>query len=128
MGKRQGHWQAKLNADDASQWEVLAGRRKPGKWGSGSVNTTCANGLMAIAAARHVGVLPVMPPMRWSGFINAASPPPELRGETNSVTVYDDFAHHQTAIPVATLPGACASKVSGTARILAVLEPPLQPP
>ncbi len=77
------------------------------------------NGLMAIAAARHVGVLP-------ADAANAlgSSPPavaPELRGEANGVTVYDDFAHHPTAI-LATLQ-ALRGKVGGTARILAVLEP-----
>jgi UDP-N-acetylmuramate-alanine ligase len=45
----------------------------------------------------------------------------ELRGEANGVTVYDDFAHHPTAI-LATL-AALRSKVGGTARIIAVLEP-----
>lgn len=45
----------------------------------------------------------------------------ELRGEANGVTVYDDFAHHPTAI-LATL-AALRGKVGGTARILAVLEP-----
>ena len=45
----------------------------------------------------------------------------ELRGEANGVTVYDDFAHHPTAI-LATL-AALRGKVGGTARIIAVLEP-----
>ncbi len=42
-------------------------------------------------------------------------------GEANGVTVYDDFAHHPTAI-LATL-AALRGKVGGTARIIAVLEP-----
>lgn len=45
----------------------------------------------------------------------------ELRGESNGIKVYDDFAHHPTAIH-ATL-AALRGKVGGTARILAVLEP-----
>jgi UDP-N-acetylmuramate: L-alanyl-gamma-D-glutamyl-meso-diaminopimelate ligase len=45
----------------------------------------------------------------------------ELRGEAYGVKVYDDFAHHPTAI-LATL-AALRSKVGGTARIIAVLEP-----
>lgn len=78
------------------------------------------NGLMAIAAARHVGVLPADACRALGDFINA-SRRLELRGEAHGVTVYDDFAHHPTAI-LATL-AALRSKVGGTARILAVLEP-----
>lgn len=78
------------------------------------------NGLMAIAAARHVGVLPADAANALGSFINARRRP-ELRGEANGVTVYDDFAHHPTAI-LATLQ-ALRGKVGGTARILAVLEP-----
>ncbi|HCM9363624.1 TPA: UDP-N-acetylmuramate:L-alanyl-gamma-D-glutamyl-meso-diaminopimelate ligase [Enterobacter bugandensis] len=78
------------------------------------------NGLMAIAAARHVGVLPADAANALGTFINARRRL-ELRGEANGVTVYDDFAHHPTAI-LATL-AALRGKVGGTARILAVLEP-----
>jgi len=78
------------------------------------------NGLMAIAAARHVGVLPADACRALDTFINARRRL-ELRGEADGVTVYDDFAHHPTAI-LATL-AALRSKVGGTARILAVLEP-----
>ncbi len=55
------------------------------------------NGLMAIAAARHVGVLPADAANALGSFINARRRL-ELRGEANGVTVYDDFAHHPTAI------------------------------
>lgn len=60
-----------------------------------------------------------MPRTRWA----ALSTPAVARaaGEANGVTVYDDFAHHPTAI-LATLQ-ALRGKVGGTARILAVLEP-----
>ncbi|EQA1618542.1 UDP-N-acetylmuramate:L-alanyl-gamma-D-glutamyl-meso-diaminopimelate ligase [Enterobacter hormaechei] len=78
------------------------------------------NGLMAIAAARHVGVLPADAANALGTFINARRRL-ELRGEAHGVTVYDDFAHHPTAI-LATL-AALRGKVGGTARILAVLEP-----
>ncbi len=78
------------------------------------------NGLMAIAAARHVGVLPADAANALGSFINARRRL-ELRGEAHGVTVYDDFAHHPTAI-LATL-AALRGKVGGTARILAVLEP-----
>ncbi|GAB7261950.1 hypothetical protein DZS_36000 [Dickeya ananatis] len=78
------------------------------------------NGLMAIAAARHVGVTPAEACRALGGFINARRRL-ELRGTAHGVSVYDDFAHHPTAI-LATL-AALRSKVGGTARILAVLEP-----
>ena len=78
------------------------------------------NGLMAIAAARHVGVKPEDAGRALDEFINARRRL-ELRGEANGIKVYDDFAHHPTAI-LATL-AALRSKVGGTARILAVLEP-----
>lgn len=62
----QGHWQAKKLTIDASEWEVLLDGEKVGevKWSLvGEHNMH--NGLMAIAAARHVGVAPQMPLMRW---------------------------------------------------------------
>ena len=49
------------------------------------------NGLMAIAAARHVGVAPADAANALGSFINARRRL-ELRGEANGVTVYDDFA------------------------------------
>lgn len=62
----QGHWQAKKLTTDASEWEVLLDGEKVGevKWSLvGEHNMH--NGLMAIAAARHVGVAPQMPLTRW---------------------------------------------------------------
>lgn len=78
------------------------------------------NGLMAIAAARHVSVAPANAANALSSFINARRRL-KLRSKANSVTVYNNFAHHPTAI-LATL-AALRSKVSSTARIIAVLKP-----
>ena len=117
----QGRWQAKKLTTDASEWEVLLDGEKVGevKWSLvGEHNMH--NGLMAIAAARHVGVAPADAANALGSFINARRRL-ELRGEANGVTVYDDFAHHPTAI-LATL-AALRGKVGGTARIIAVLEP-----
>ena len=75
---------------------------------------------MGSVAGRHVGVQPADAANALGSFINARRRL-ELRGEANGVTVYDDFAHHPTAI-LATLQ-ALRGKVGGTARILAVLEP-----
>ena len=77
------------------------------------------NALAAIAAARHVGVLPAQAIESLAKFINVKRRM-ELRGVAGEVAVYDDFAHHPTAI--ATTVGGLRQKV-GDARILAVLEP-----
>jgi UDP-N-acetylmuramate: L-alanyl-gamma-D-glutamyl-meso-diaminopimelate ligase len=77
------------------------------------------NALAAIAAARHVGVVPAVAIEALTQFINVKRRM-EVRGVAAGVTVFDDFAHHPTAI--ATTVQGLRRKV-GSARILAVLEP-----
>jgi UDP-N-acetylmuramate: L-alanyl-gamma-D-glutamyl-meso-diaminopimelate ligase len=77
------------------------------------------NALAAIAAARHVGVLPAQAIAALGQFENVKRRM-ELRGTVKDIAVYDDFAHHPTAI--ATTVEGLRKKV-GKARILAVLEP-----
>lgn len=77
------------------------------------------NALAAIAAARHAGVAPSQAIAALGRFQNVKRRM-EVRGCVNGVTVYDDFAHHPTAI--ATTLAGLRHKV-GAARILAVLEP-----
>jgi len=77
------------------------------------------NALAAIAAARHAGV-PVANAIKFLAEFRNVKRRLEVRGKARGITVYDDFAHHPTAIR-ATLAGLRA-KVNG-ARILAVLEP-----
>ena len=77
------------------------------------------NALAAIAAARHAGVLPRHAIDALARFANVKRRM-EVRGVVRGVTVYDDFAHHPTAI-AATVEGL-RRRVNG-ARILAVLEP-----
>ncbi len=77
------------------------------------------NALAAIAAARHSGVPAATAIDALSRFENVKRRM-EIRGTVHGITVYDDFAHHPTAITT-TLEGLRA-KV-GDARILAVLEP-----
>ncbi|MBG3080788.1 UDP-N-acetylmuramate:L-alanyl-gamma-D-glutamyl-meso-diaminopimelate ligase [Proteus mirabilis] len=116
-----GDWQAKKLTNDSSHFEVFHKGEQVGEvcWGlSGEHNMQ--NGLMAIVAAHHVGVLPADACEALDKFVNARRRL-ELRGEVNQISVYDDFAHHPTAI-LATLE-ALRSKVGGTARIIAVLEP-----
>ncbi|MES1987750.1 MAG: cyanophycin synthetase, partial [Pseudomonadota bacterium] len=77
------------------------------------------NALAVIAAARHVGVAPCIAIEALSEFKNVKRRM-EIKGVENDITVYDDFAHHPTAIE--TTVAGLRSKV-GKARILAVLEP-----
>jgi UDP-N-acetylmuramate: L-alanyl-gamma-D-glutamyl-meso-diaminopimelate ligase len=77
------------------------------------------NALAAIAAARHVGVPPTVALAALARF-RGVKRRLELRGTVAGVTVYDDFAHHPTAIAT-TLDGL--RRRVGAARILAVLEP-----
>jgi UDP-N-acetylmuramate: L-alanyl-gamma-D-glutamyl-meso-diaminopimelate ligase len=77
------------------------------------------NALAAIAAAEHVGVSPEVAGAALASFENVRRRL-ELRGESGGVKVYDDFAHHPTAIR--TTINGLRRKV-GADRILAVFEP-----
>ncbi|HWT28262.1 MAG TPA: UDP-N-acetylmuramate:L-alanyl-gamma-D-glutamyl-meso-diaminopimelate ligase, partial [Methylophilaceae bacterium] len=88
------------------QWELLGEHNR-------------MNALATLAAARHVGVPVEVGIAALSTFQNVKRRM-EVRGVVNAVTVYDDFAHHPTAI--ATTVAGLRAKV-GHARILAVLEP-----
>ncbi len=77
------------------------------------------NALAAIAAAEHVGVAPDVAAKALASFENVRRRL-ELRGEAGGVKVYDDFAHHPTAIR--TTVNGLRRKV-GPQRILAVFEP-----
>ncbi|GHA65135.1 UDP-N-acetylmuramate:L-alanyl-gamma-D-glutamyl-meso-diaminopimelate ligase [Photobacterium aphoticum] len=115
-----GHWLAKKCDEAGSRFDVFLDGNAVGTvdWaliGDHNVN----NALMAIAAARHVGVTPDLACEALAGFINTKRRL-ELKGEQHGVRVYDDFAHHPTAVEL-TL-GGLRAKV-GESRILAVLEP-----
>lgn len=116
----QGDWQAELIQADGSEFEVLYQGAVQGtvQWdllGEHNVN----NALAAIAAARHVGVAPSQAIAALAEF-KGVKRRMQVRGTVREVTVYDDFAHHPTAITT-TLAGLRA-KV-GHARIIALLEP-----
>jgi UDP-N-acetylmuramate: L-alanyl-gamma-D-glutamyl-meso-diaminopimelate ligase len=78
-----------------------------------------ANACAALLAARHVGV-PFARGLEALGRFDNVKRRMEVRGTVRGITVYDDFAHHPTAI--ATTVAGLRRKV-GSARILAVLEP-----
>jgi UDP-N-acetylmuramate: L-alanyl-gamma-D-glutamyl-meso-diaminopimelate ligase len=77
------------------------------------------NALAALAAARHAGV-PVAQGLAALTEFKNVKRRMEVRGVVNGITIYDDFAHHPTAID--TTVAGLRRKV-GAARILAVLEP-----
>lgn len=114
-------WFAKPLVADCSSFEVYHFGEKAGvvQWqiiGAHNMH----NALMAIAASHHAGVSVSGACEALGSFINA-NRRLEVKGEVRGVTVYDDFAHHPTAIE-ATI-GALRSKVGKEARILVVLEP-----
>jgi len=113
-------WWASLKSADGSRFDVGYQQENFGvvEWnliGDHNIN----NALAAIAAARHVGVPPKYAIDALNEYINTKRRL-EIRGVVNQITVYDDFAHHPTAIRL-TLKGLRA-KV-GQERIIAVLEP-----
>ena len=78
------------------------------------------NALAAIAAARHAGV-PVSASLAALARFNGVKRRLELVGRANGISVYDDFAHHPTAI--ATTIDGLRRAVGDRSRILAVFEP-----
>lgn len=115
-----GQWQARLLADDGSCFEVVLEGRVQGtvNWtltGQHNVN----NALAALAAARHVGVTPEVGCAALSRF-QSVKRRMERVAEVHGITLYDDFAHHPTAIAT-TLDGL--RKQVGNASILAIIEP-----
>jgi UDP-N-acetylmuramate: L-alanyl-gamma-D-glutamyl-meso-diaminopimelate ligase len=78
------------------------------------------NALAAIAAAEHVGVAPEVAARALADFQNVKRRM-EVRGTARGITIYDDFAHHPTAIR--TTVDGLRRKVGPQARILAVFEP-----
>jgi UDP-N-acetylmuramate: L-alanyl-gamma-D-glutamyl-meso-diaminopimelate ligase len=113
-------WKPGLPAKDGSRFDVYQGTRKFGQvaWNQlGEHNVQ--NALAAIAAARHVGVAPETAVEALAGF-KGVKRRLELRGVVRGVAVYDDFAHHPTAIET-TLKGL-RNRI-GKARLIALLEP-----
>jgi len=115
-----GDWRADYLQADGSEFRVFCQGVEQGivRWdllGEHNVN----NALAAIAAARHAGV-PAEHAIAGLAEFQGVKRRMQVRGTVRGVTVYDDFAHHPTAITT-TLAGLRA-KV-GKARIIALLEP-----
>ncbi len=119
-GDGEAQWSARSPDGDYAQFEV----RERGKvlttveWSQfGAHNVD--NALAAIAAARHAGV-PVPVAANALREFKGIRRRMELRGEIAGVRVFDDFAHHPTAIAT-TIDGL--RRRAGSSRIVAVLEP-----
>ncbi len=115
-----GDWSGELLAPDGSAFRVRFRGEPVGevRWAQTGLHNL-SNALAVLAAARHVGVPPAVgieALCRFQGVKRRM----ELRGEAGGVRVYDDFAHHPTAIAT-TLQGL--RRQVGRQRILAVLEP-----
>ena len=115
-----GDWEAlKITADGSAfsvdYWGEPQGRVEWSQLGLHNVH----NALAALAAARHAGIPTAVAIAALTDF-QGVKRRLELRGTVNGVTVYDDFAHHPTAIAT-TLEGLRARV--GDQPIIAVLEP-----
>jgi UDP-N-acetylmuramate: L-alanyl-gamma-D-glutamyl-meso-diaminopimelate ligase len=120
FGIGQGDWQARLLVADGSRFEiaragVVLGTARWDLLGEHNV----MNALAAVAAAAAAGADPVRAMTALAGF-QSVKRRMELIGEHDGIRVYDDFAHHPTAIAT-TLAGLRAN--SGKGRILVGLEP-----
>lgn len=126
-------WSVKLLSEDGSQFDVYFNGELQGgvQWdllGQHNVN----NAVMAIAAARHAGV-PVKHGINALAEFKNVKRRMEIKGQVNNITVYDDFAHHPTAIAT-TIDGLkkhinshelmnSHEPMDGHERIIAILEP-----
>lgn len=113
-------WRVDRFAPDGSAFDVCLDADRLGRvsW-SLTGHHNMENALAAIAAARHAGVAPRHAIDALSRF-RGVKRRMEQRASIGGVTVYDDFAHHPTAI-AKTLAGL--RRRVGGARVIAVLEP-----
>ncbi len=113
-------WQAELLSADGSSFNVLYQGKQVGQvnWNMSGQHSV-ANGLVSIAAAQHIGVSPDIACNALSNF-GGVKRRMELLGSIDGIDVYDDFAHHPTAIDT-TLDGA--RKKIGQRKLWAIIEP-----
>jgi len=120
VGEDGANWNAKPLTPGADHFSVSLDGEQVGEvnWTHGGQHNM-NNALVAIAAARHVGVVPEQAVAALCEFGGVKRRMEQL-GEVGGVTLYDDFAHHPTAIET-TLDGL--RKRVGKARIFAIIEP-----
>jgi UDP-N-acetylmuramate: L-alanyl-gamma-D-glutamyl-meso-diaminopimelate ligase len=113
-------WQAELIKADGSQFRVFFEKQLQGvvDWSlTGEHNVY--NALSAIVAAKHIGILPTDAITALQQFKNVKRRM-EVIAKVHGITLYDDFAHHPTAIKM-TLDGL--RKQVGTEKVIAIVEP-----
>ncbi|MFA5985446.1 MAG: UDP-N-acetylmuramate:L-alanyl-gamma-D-glutamyl-meso-diaminopimelate ligase [Methylococcaceae bacterium] len=113
-------WNAELSHPDGSQFNIFfnGDLQASVTWPlTGQHNVY--NALAAIAAAKHVGILPVDAIKALCAFKNVKRRM-EIIARIKGITLYDDFAHHPTAIAT-TLEGL--RQQVGTEPIIAIVEP-----
>jgi len=116
----EGDWRAELLQSDGSRFEVYFADQHQGTvdWAlTGQHNVY--NALSALAAARHIGIAAADAMLALKRFQNVKRRM-EVIVRKDGITVYDDFAHHPTAIKT-TLDGL--RKQVGNDKILAIVEP-----
>lgn len=120
FGGKNGQWQARMIKEDGSCFEVLHNQATVGcvNWqlvGRHNVE----NALAALAALEHTGA-PIAPAIESLSEFKNVKRRLEVKGQVNGITLYDDFAHHPTAI--ATTLAGLRAKIGKNARIVAILE------
>ena len=113
-------WSIADCADDGEEFSVNLNNKPVGKvsWSMHGTHNRL-NGLAAIAAARHSGV-PVAQACEALATFKGIKRRMELRGEVDGIRVYDDFAHHPTAIE-GTL--VAMKEINRSGKLIAILEP-----
>jgi UDP-N-acetylmuramate: L-alanyl-gamma-D-glutamyl-meso-diaminopimelate ligase len=116
----QAEWRARLVSPEGGAFEVLHRDAPVGvvRWPLIGLHNV-ENGLAAVACAAGMGVLPAQAAAALARFAGVKRRL-ELRGEEGGIRVYDDFAHHPTAVAI-TIDGL--RRQGGDGRIVAVLEP-----
>lgn len=114
-----GQWQANVIKADGSVFDVSHQGKRIGQvtWqliGEHNVQ----NGLAAIASAAHAGISPAVA-IEALNIFQSVKRRMEVKGQANGITIYDDFAHHPTAIRM-TIAGLRAK--IGAKRLIAVLD------
>jgi UDP-N-acetylmuramate: L-alanyl-gamma-D-glutamyl-meso-diaminopimelate ligase len=113
-------WSIREVSADGSRFDVYVDDKKAGtvNWDMNGTHNRL-NALAAIAAARHAGV-PVKDACEAMAEFKGIKRRMERIGDINGIKVYDDFAHHPTAITETLL---AAKEIAAGNRILAILEP-----
>jgi UDP-N-acetylmuramate: L-alanyl-gamma-D-glutamyl-meso-diaminopimelate ligase len=121
FGSNQANWQYQLVTDDGSQFTLInntTGERGFVNWNQSGLHNVC-NAMAATVAACQIGVSLQQACQALSEFIGIKRRMEPIYSD-QQLTIYDDFAHHPTAIKT-TLDGL--RKKVGDAQVLAVVEP-----